>query len=84
MTACTGLTMPAPVCAPGPSAVASIRCTTCAAVSRGYAARTRAATPETNAAAKLVPWLAGLYPPGHALAMLDPGAVTETAVFLPV
>ena len=61
VTACTGLIMPAPVCAPvGPSAVASIRRTTWAAVSRGWAARTSAATPDTNAAAKLVPWLAGL------------------------
>ena len=41
-------------------------------------------TPDTKAAAKLVPWFAGLYPPGHALAMFAPGAVTETPVFLSV
>jgi hypothetical protein len=36
VTACTGLIIPAPVCAPvWPAAVAMIRCTTCAAVSLG-------------------------------------------------
>jgi hypothetical protein len=85
VTAWTGLIMPVPVRAPVvPSAVASIRLTTCAAVSRGYADRSRAASPETNAAAKLVPWFAGLNPPGHALATFAPGAVTETGVLVSV
>ena len=65
VTACTGLIIPAPVCAPvPPAAVAMIRCTTCAALSPGCAARTSAASPDTNAAAKLVPLFADLNPPG--------------------
>jgi hypothetical protein len=56
VTACTGFTIPLPVPAPAvPSAVAAILATTCAALSPGKAARTSAATPETKAAAKLVP-----------------------------
>ena len=61
VTARTGSTRPRPVPGPvEPRAVASIRATTWASVSFGWAARTSAATPETKAAAKLVPLWAGL------------------------
>ena len=56
MTACSGLTRPSPVPGPVPPfAVASIRRATAAALSPGYRERTSAATPDTNAVAKLVP-----------------------------
>ncbi len=80
VTASSGLTRPLPVPGPVPPfAVTSILFATAGPLSPGNRERTSAATPDTNAAAKLVPLrLPFAKPPGQALVTFRPGAVTAT------
>ncbi len=62
---------------PGGTAVPTMRCATCAALSFGYRARISAACPDTTAAAKLVPLTVTNLPPGGSAVSASPGAATE-------
>ncbi|CAM5604835.1 hypothetical protein SNARM312S_06477 [Streptomyces narbonensis] len=61
-------------------AVCSIRVTIWAADQSGYLARSRAATPVTYGAEKLVPLSTHWPPPGTVETMSTPGAATPTKV----